>query len=188
MLRYRYRGWNEPDAHPVADVDFALRRLEEHYGRVPVILVGHSMGGRAAFRAAGDPLVRAVVGLAPWLPGGEPVEQLAGRDVAILHGTRDHTTSAAASARFAGLARPIARQVACLQVRRSGHAMLRRSDLWHRLTADFVAAAASGESFDSVVASARRRVPRVSRTRDHRMNEHAQQRRTVAVVGAGWPA
>ena len=154
MLRYRYRGWNEPDLHPVADVEFALRRLEQRYGQVPIILVGHSMGGRAAFRAAGAPLVRAVVGLAPWLPAGEPVEQLAGRDVAIVHGTRDHTTSAAASARFAALARPIARQVACLQVRRSGHAMIRRSELWHRLAAEFVAATAAGEKFDSVVASA----------------------------------
>jgi hypothetical protein len=52
------------------------------------------------------------------------------------------------------MARPIAGQVACLQVPRSGHAMLQQSQLWHRLTAGFVAAAVRGESFDSVVAVA----------------------------------
>ena len=42
---------------------------------------------------AGHASVRGVVALAPWLPGPEPVEQLAGRDLVVLHGTRDLTTS-----------------------------------------------------------------------------------------------
>ena len=37
---------------------------------VPIVLVGHSMGGRAALRAGGDPQVAAVCGLAPWTPPG----------------------------------------------------------------------------------------------------------------------
>ncbi|WP_438949092.1 LLM class flavin-dependent oxidoreductase, partial [Streptomyces harbinensis] len=41
-------------------------RLAARLGPVPVVLVGHSMGGRAALRAAGHPAVTGVVALAPW--------------------------------------------------------------------------------------------------------------------------
>ena len=91
-----------------------------------MVLVGHSMGGRAALRAAGDANVRGVVALAPWLPGTEPVEQLAGRDLVVLHGTRDLTTSQRASAGFVERAAPFARRTACLQAPWSGHGMLAR--------------------------------------------------------------
>ena len=46
QLRYRLVGYNEGD--PVADVEWALDRVAERYG-VPVCLLGHSMGARAAF-------------------------------------------------------------------------------------------------------------------------------------------
>ena len=64
------RGWNDAQASPVADLNRLLDRLPDTTGRVPVILVGHSMGARAALRAGGHPLVTAVAGLAPWLPPG----------------------------------------------------------------------------------------------------------------------
>lgn len=153
-LRYRYRGWNDPAADPVVDVAFALERLEESYGSVPVVLVGHSLGGRAALHTAGHPMVTGVVALAPWLPGTEPVEQLAGRDLVVLHGTRDATTSPGASARYAARAVDVAQQVACLRVPRSGHGMLLRARLWHALTTEFVRAIVDRESFDRPVASA----------------------------------
>jgi pimeloyl-ACP methyl ester carboxylesterase len=154
-LRYRYRGWNEPEAHPVADVEFALAAIEARYGPTPVVLVGHSMGGRAALRAAGHPSVRGIVALAPWLPGDEPVEQLVGRDLAVLHGTRDTTTSPGASARFVERATPLARRVACVRVPWSGHGMLLRADLWHHLTAEFVDAIVRDEPFADVMDHAR---------------------------------
>ena len=78
QLRYRLRGWNDTGDDALADVAFALDTLDARYGGVPIVLVGHSMGGRAALRSAGHPTVRGVVALAPWLPGTEPVEQLAG--------------------------------------------------------------------------------------------------------------
>ncbi|WP_143570651.1 alpha/beta fold hydrolase, partial [Streptomyces acidiscabies] len=72
-VRYRVRGWNGVQADPVRDTLGTLDDLAERYGDVPTVLVGHSMGGRAALHAAGHPLVHAVVGLAPWWPPGERV-------------------------------------------------------------------------------------------------------------------
>jgi dienelactone hydrolase len=138
LLRYRYRGWNGPDADPVRDTEWALEQLVRTHGALPVVLVGHSMGGRAALRAAGHPLVRAVAGLAPWLPPGEPTHQLEGRDVLLVHGTADMTTRPKSTAAFARAITPVARRVACVEVRRSGHAMLQRAALWHEVTAAFV--------------------------------------------------
>lgn len=138
LLRYRYRGWNAPDAHPVQDAEWALKELLHTYGALPVILVGHSMGGRAALQAAGHPQVVAVAGLAPWLPGGEPIDQLEERDVLLMHGTADVTTRPKATVELARALAPVARRVASIQIKRSGHGMLQRAGLWHDLTAAFV--------------------------------------------------
>jgi pimeloyl-ACP methyl ester carboxylesterase len=155
-LRFRYRGWNREAAHPVADVRWALRQLRERHGDVPVVLVGHSMGGRAAFRAAGADGVTAVVGLAPWLPAGEPLEQLAGRRLFVVHGLRDRITSARLSRSFVEKARPIAAEAGLIEVRRSGHGMVRRYGLWNDLTATFVMHAAFGTPPAGPVADALR--------------------------------
>src|SRR5690348_3330225 len=71
LVRYRYRGWNGEDMSPVPDVRWALDEVRRRHGEVPVVLAGHSMGGRTALRLAGDASVRGVVALAPWLPDGE---------------------------------------------------------------------------------------------------------------------
>ena len=155
QLRYRIRGWNGTGEDALADVDFALAALDSRYGAVPTGLVGHSMGGRAALRSAGHPTVRGVVALAPWLPGTEPVEQLAGRAVVVLHGTRDRTTSPRASARFVARTTPFARRALYLDVPWSGHGMLLRASTWHRLTAAFVAAIVDDAPFDHALELAR---------------------------------
>ena len=155
QLRYRIRGWNDTGADVLADVAHALAVVDHRYHDVPVVLVGHSMGGRAALRCAGHPTVRGVVALAPWLPGTEPVEQLAGRDVVVLHGTRDLTTSPDASGRFVARARPVARRAQFLRVPWSGHGMLLRASTWHRLTAAFVAVMVDDTSFDRALDVAR---------------------------------
>lgn len=90
-VRYRYRGWNAT-ADPVHDTVRALDELRRTVGEVPVTLVGHSMGGRAALRAAADPAVRGVLALAPWCPPGEPVDHLGGKRIVVLHGDRDRVT------------------------------------------------------------------------------------------------
>ncbi|MGW3361108.1 alpha/beta hydrolase [Streptomyces bungoensis] len=138
-VRYRLRGWNGDRADPVRDTLEALRRLAELAGPVPAVLVGHSMGGRAALHAAGHPQVRAVVALAPWWPAGEPVREVAGRHLVVLHGERDRVTSPAESAACVSRARGTAAGAAMALVGDGDHAMLRRSRFWHATTAAAVA-------------------------------------------------
>ncbi|MGW1613908.1 alpha/beta hydrolase [Streptomyces sp. NPDC002285] len=138
-VRYRVCGWNGHDADPVRDTRQALRELTALAEDVPVILVGHSMGGRAAFRAADDPRVRAVLALAPWCPEGEPVAHLHGKDVIVLHGDRDRVTDPRASASFVSRARAAGARAELKIMAGGGHAMLRRSGHWHRTAASTVA-------------------------------------------------
>jgi dienelactone hydrolase len=134
--RFRVRGWNGAQASPVRDLTELLDEVRGQFGPVPVVLVGHSMGARAAMRAAGHPSVSAVAGLAPWLPLGEPIDQLAGRRVLLAHGTADFVTSAAETWAYADRARAVT-SVAEVEVRGGDHAMLRRASLWHALAAAF---------------------------------------------------
>lgn len=137
QLRYRVRGWNGTEMSPVADARWALQQIQTRYGDVPIVLVGHSMGGRTALRVADDVSVTGVVALAPWLPDGEPVEQLVGREVLIAHGNLDRVTSPHASRQFAERARSVAKQVDYVTVRGDAHAMLLRAPTWHRLATGF---------------------------------------------------
>lgn len=137
--RFRLRGWNDAQASPVADLNRLLDGLPDTIGRVPVILVGHSMGARAVLRAGGHPLVIAVAGLAPWLPPGEPVAQLAGRRILLAHASQDSVTSPADTWAYAQRARE-ASQVTAIEIGGSEHPMLRRASLWHELAAEFTRA------------------------------------------------
>jgi dienelactone hydrolase len=134
--RFTVRGWNGAAASPVADLTEMLDEAKAALGPVPVLLVGHSMGGRAVLRAAGHPLVTAVAGLAPWLPDGEPVSQLAGRRVLLVHGRGDRITSTAETWAYAGRAAEVT-TVATIEIAGTEHAMIRRAGLWHQLTAGF---------------------------------------------------
>ena len=134
--RFTVRGWNGDLASPVGDLSALIDELVARHGDIPVVLIGHSMGARAAFRAAGHPAVSAVAGLAPWLPREEPVAQLAGRRVLLAHGTLDMVTRPADTWAYAERARSVT-EVATIEVRGGEHAMLRRAGLWHRLAADF---------------------------------------------------
>jgi len=134
--RYRQRGWNGELASPVPDLRQAIDEIGARFGDIPVVLIGHSMGARAAFRLAGHPAVTAVAGLAPWLPPEEPVDQLAGRRVLLAHGTADNITSPVETWAYAERARSVT-GVATIEVRGGEHTMLRRAPLWHRMAADF---------------------------------------------------
>ncbi|WP_371793236.1 alpha/beta hydrolase [Streptomyces sp. NBC_01471] len=138
-VRYRYRGWNGTRADAAYDARRALDELAATAGAVPVVLVGHSMGGRAALSAASHPLVRAVVGLAPWCPPDEAAGHLGGRTVVLLHGDRDRTTDPGGSADFVRRAREAGARACALTVTGGDHAMLRRPGIWHALTAGTVA-------------------------------------------------
>ncbi|WP_430625743.1 alpha/beta fold hydrolase [Streptomyces sp. NBC_01264] len=139
-VRYRYRGWNGEHAHPVADARRALAELRALTGPVPVILVGHSMGGRAALRAAADPQVKGVVALAPWWPAAEPTGHLHGRTVIALHDEADRVTSAADTWACLTRARSAGALVQGIRMPHGGHSMIRDARRWHRVMAEAVGA------------------------------------------------
>ncbi|MFK4068283.1 alpha/beta fold hydrolase [Streptomyces sp. NPDC029674] len=133
-VRYRCRGWNGEREDAAHDARRALDALAPRIGDAPVVLVGHSMGARAALRAADHPSVRAVVGLAPWCPPGEPVGHLRGRGVVLLHGDRDRTTDPAESREYVARAAAAGADATLVTMPGSDHAMLRAASAWHALT------------------------------------------------------
>lgn len=140
LLRFRLRGWNGPSSPaPVADARWALGRVREELD-VPVALVGHSMGARTAVHVADDPAVRGVVGLAPWLPEGEPVQALRGRHLVLGHGRRDRITSFTLSRHFAERSRAVARAAEFHDMGDVGHYLLRDSGRWNAFATDAVLA------------------------------------------------
>ncbi|MEU2659891.1 alpha/beta fold hydrolase [Streptomyces sp. NPDC007325] len=130
--RYRHRGWNGERADAARDAETALAGLRARFGEIPVVLVGHSMGGRAALAVAGDPAVRGVVALAPWCPRDEPVAHLAGRRLHLLHDETDRVTKAGDSWAFVRRAREAGADATGIPMPAGGHAMLRSAALWHR--------------------------------------------------------
>jgi len=138
VLRYRTVGWNGDGADKIADARWALDRAEAELGDVPVVLVGHSMGGRTACRAADHELVRGVVALAPWLPPTDPIDALAGRELHAAHGRRDHVTRARDTRAYVDRAREVAGAASFTDMGDRGHYMLRGVHAWNAFTLDRV--------------------------------------------------
>lgn len=156
MLRYRYRGWNAPARDALRDAQWALGELAERFPGVPVVLLGHSMGGRAALGAAGASNVVAVCALAPWLDGSDPVVQLDGRTVLIAHGDREHWTDPGESYRYAVRAKERGVRVCRFDLPGAGHFMIVRAADWQDLTRRFVLGVLGIEPEDPVIANALR--------------------------------
>lgn len=137
-LRYAVRGWNGDNASPIADAEWALDLITQRYPGLPIGLAGHSMGGRTALRVAGHPRVRSVAALAPWLPRDEPIGQLTGRSILIVHGSADRMTSPRASAAVTAQLRDSGIEASFVEVTGERHAMLKQPRLWKDLTAGFM--------------------------------------------------
>ncbi|MFI9362080.1 alpha/beta hydrolase [Kitasatospora sp. NPDC053057] len=141
LLRYRYSGWNGADADTAVDTRWALDELDRRYPGAPVVLIGNSLGGRAAFWCAGHPNVAGIAGIAPWLPSGDRVEHLTGRRVLIVHGTADRSAaSAAQSLEYALRARHVTPELARYEVPGGSHYLVRQSADVNALTTDFTLA------------------------------------------------
>ena len=87
QLRYHLGSWRRLDllvADTVAAID-ALGGL----GATRVAILGFSGGGAAGLGALGHPLAKTLIALAPWLPPQLAPPRLAGRRVAVAHGTLD---------------------------------------------------------------------------------------------------
>lgn len=160
VVHYRYRGWNGSEAHLARDAAWAADEAVRRYGDVPVCLAGLGMGGRAALRAAGHEAVNSVLALAPWLPEEdvaappEPVKQLAGRRVLIVHGTNDARTDPELSFRLAARAKKANREVCRFEVHADGHGLSQYRDEVLALAEDFVMGALFGRAFSRPVQDA----------------------------------
>lgn len=139
LVRYRYRGWNGESAHPARDAEWAVDEVIRRYGDVPVCLAGADVGARAALRAAGHPAVVSVLALAPWLPDDdEPVRQLTGSHVLLVHGTDDAHSPPESSFRLAERAKKVNADVCRFEVHTDGHALHHHRDEVAALAEDFV--------------------------------------------------
>jgi len=85
-VRYRVKSWQRLDLC-VEDTLAALETLSPRR----TLLLGFSMGGAVAIRAAGHPSVDTVLGLAPWIPDRLDLSGLAGRRLAVVHGAWDRS-------------------------------------------------------------------------------------------------
>jgi predicted esterase len=136
MLRYRQVGWNlgpgDPCPAPVRDARWALEEARRRYPRPRgVVLLGHSMGARTALAVADDPLVRGVVGMAPWFPLGEPVEPVRGKELVALHGREDSVTSYAETEALLQRAVGVASHVEMVDMGARGHTMMDGLTSWN---------------------------------------------------------
>lgn len=134
LLRFTVRGWNHDasdEPSPVPDARWALSQLRDRYGATPVVLLGHSMGARAALRVADDPAVVGLVGLAPWWPPGEPVDAASGVHVVAAHGRRDRITSARQTRALLERARPLVASATYVDMGLLGHYMLTHVRRWN---------------------------------------------------------
>ncbi|MCJ1677736.1 alpha/beta hydrolase [Streptomyces sp. APSN-46.1] len=138
LVLYGSGDAREDDARWAADE--AVRR----YGDVPVCLAGYGAGGRAALRAAGHEAVNSVLALAPCLDEAtdgdspEPVKQLAGRQVLIVHGTNDARSDPELSFRLAARAKKANRSTCRFEVHSDGHALREHQAEVVALSVDFV--------------------------------------------------
>ncbi|WP_211348736.1 alpha/beta hydrolase [Nocardioides litoris] len=134
LLRYRVRGWNH--GAPVANARWALDEVRRQLGDLPVVLLGHSMGGRTAAHVADDRAVAGVVALAPWWMPEDPVEALRGKPVLAAHGRSDKITSARQTRAFLRRAEDVASETAFHDMGRVGHYMFRRVPEWNRVATE----------------------------------------------------
>jgi alpha-beta hydrolase superfamily lysophospholipase len=136
-LKNRLRGWNGVRQDPVQDARWALQRIRYVLPGVPVVVVGHSMGGRVALALSAEPDVVGVAALAPWVES-DVRQPRPGTAVLLAHGTADRVTD---PRRTEVLARRFAANGVDLRyvpVEGGTHTMLRHAFLWHDLVADFV--------------------------------------------------
>ena len=150
------RGWDAKHT-PVHDVEWALREVHARLGHsLPTCLVGHSLGGRAAILAAGAPEVRSAVALAPWVYPQDGDIPLVGRQVLVVHGSRDRIAKEQYAAAMAERLRRGGAQVTFVRVDGGKHAMLAHHRIFDGLAADFAAATLLGTSNNLIVERALR--------------------------------
>ena len=136
-MQYRLRGWNPGRLDAVVDARVALDEMVERVGPGPVVLVGHSMGGRVAAHLAADGRVAGVAALAPWWPENDGDLIPVGCRLLTMHGTADTWTDFRASRVQTLRAESRGVDARWVEFPGAGHFLLRDYARWHRLTAEF---------------------------------------------------
>ncbi len=83
-VRYRIKSWKRLDSC-VADTRAAVREV----GAPRTLLLGFSMGGAVAIKAADEAGVEGVLGLAPWIPDRLALDPLRAKRLDVIHGGLD---------------------------------------------------------------------------------------------------
>jgi triacylglycerol esterase/lipase EstA (alpha/beta hydrolase family) len=110
LLRYRTVGWNG-GAGPIADARWALDEIAAEATDVPVVLVGHSMGGRTACQVA---------------------------ELHAAHGRRDRITRATDTRAYVMRADEVAAATSYTDMGDRGHYLLTGIHAWNAFTVDRV--------------------------------------------------
>jgi pimeloyl-ACP methyl ester carboxylesterase len=150
LLRYRMCGWNGASADPARDVQKVIDAAPRQFERI--LLIGHSMGGRAVLRASAHPRVGGVLALAPWVPADEPGLRPCDAPVVIATGTNDGTTPVGMARDFVRRSRRGGSQLAYFEIPGAGHPLLLHAEVVDQLIRSFVAHAL-GDGDDVVRAS-----------------------------------
>jgi pimeloyl-ACP methyl ester carboxylesterase len=136
-LKNRVRGWNGTRQDPVRDARWALDRIRRALPGVPVVVVGHSMGGRVALHLSADPDVVGVAALAPWVES-DVRQPRRGVAVLLMHGSDDHVTDPRRTEVLARRYADTGVDLRYVTVEGGTHTMLKNAALWHDTVADFV--------------------------------------------------
>lgn len=147
LLRYRHRGWNGGRT-PADDARWALDEVRRELGDVPVVLLGHSMGGRVAVHVADHPAVAGVVALAPWWQPSDPVALLRGRRLLAAHGRGDRITSYDATAGYVDRAAMAGVESRLVDMGPLGHYMLAGARRWNAVARDLTLDVAGSAAHD----------------------------------------
>ena len=139
-VQYRLRGWNAGRLDALGDATTALDEMQAAVGKGPIVLVGHSMGGRVAAHLAGRRRVAAVAALAPWWPDDDGDLIPVGCRLLTMHGTADTWTDPAESRRQTARAAERGVDARYVEFPGAGHFLMQDYARWQRLTAEFAAA------------------------------------------------
>lgn len=150
QVRYRVYGWNGGQASPMPYARAALAAACRDHPDTPVVVIGHSMGGRIAAQLASDPRVVGVLALAPWWQFADWRFINDAARVVAIHGDADTVTFPRRTAK--GIAELVARGVDATFVSVPGgkHPMLDHIGLWQRAALEFV-----GDTLSNVARPAR---------------------------------
>jgi pimeloyl-ACP methyl ester carboxylesterase len=139
-VQYRLRGWNPGPLDALRDATSALDEMLDAVGSGPVVVVGHSMGGRVAAHLAATRRVAAVAALAPWWPSEDCDLIPTTCRLLTMHGTADTWTDPKASQRQTLRAAARGMDAQWVGFPGAGHFLMRDYARWHRLTAEFAIA------------------------------------------------